>query len=129
MTDRGGRYARPDVASVPGGAHWGGSLWISTLDHALFGTLYQRGGRWGERQILPPEWLALSLTPCPLNPGYGFLWWPNHHHALSDHADDGAFAARGAGGNVVFVWRDYVTVLRWCADPKRAIDLLLDCRT
>ena len=35
------------MPSVAGGAHWGGGLWISALDHARFGQLWLRRGDWG----------------------------------------------------------------------------------
>jgi CubicO group peptidase (beta-lactamase class C family) len=117
------------VQSVSGGAHWGGGLWINTLDHARFGLLYLNRGQWAGQEILPQDWIVESLKPCDMNPGYGFLWWLNHNNSISTIADSGAFAARGAGGNIVFVWpaREIVIVLRWCADTKKAIDGILGC--
>ena len=115
------------VQSVSGGAHWGGGLWISTLDHARFGLLYANGGRWREREIFSCNWVRESLVPCSINPAYGFLWWLNQDHSISEVADKGAFAARGAGGNIVFVWpaRNIVIVLRWCANTRGVIDGVL----
>src|SRR5690606_34217452 len=40
------------VQSVSGGGHWGGGVWISTLDHARFGYLHLRRGEWNGQQIL-----------------------------------------------------------------------------
>ena len=34
------------MPSVSGGAHWGGGLWISSRDHALFGSLMLQRGCW-----------------------------------------------------------------------------------
>src|SRR5207247_339704 len=45
------------MASVPGGSHWGGGLWMSTQDHARFGLPLRRGGRWGGRQLVPAAWV------------------------------------------------------------------------
>lgn len=117
------------VQSVSGGAHWGGGLWISTLDHARFGLLFLNKGRWQDRQILAREWVDESVRPCDKNPGYGLLWWLNHDSAISNVADSSAFAARGAGGNIVFVWptAEIVITLRWCADTKKVIDDILEC--
>lgn len=120
------------IESVSGGTHWGGGLWISARDHARFGALYWNEGRAGankgDRQILPEGWVAETLKPCVLNPGYGFLWWLNAGSALSDVADQTAFAAKGAGGHTVFVWpeREAVIVLRWVVDAKGAIDRILE---
>lgn len=116
------------MQSVSGGAHWGGGLWIDSYDHARFGLLYQRRGLWGDRRLLSEEWIDHSLTPCPIQPEYGLLWWLNHDHAMSDLAGPEAFAARGAGGNVIFVepQRDLVIVLRWCGDIKGVVDRILE---
>lgn len=115
------------VQSVSGGAHWGGGLWIDTYDHARFGHLYLRSGRWAGRQVLSEEWVEKTRQPCALNPEYGLLWWLNHDHAMSECACEASFAARGAGGNIVFVEpeRDLVIVLRWCGDTKTVLDTIL----
>lgn len=117
------------IQSVSGGAHWGGGLWINTLDHARFGLLYLNQGRWHGREILSRDWVVESLKPCDRQPGYGFLWWLNHNNSISAIADNGAFAARGAGGNIIFVWPagQVVIVLRWCAETKKVIDGILAC--
>ena len=119
------------VQSVSGGAHWGGGVWIDSYDHARFGLLYLRRGRWRDHQILSPEWIDLTMEPCDLNPEYGLMWWLNHQSAMSDLACDDSFAARGAGGNMVFVEpeRELVIVLRWCGDPKCVVDAILQCET
>lgn len=115
------------VQSVSGGAHWGGGLFVSTMDHARFGLLYLRRGQWNDRQIISPEWISLSVTPCNIRPDYGFLWWLNHARTISAVAGARAFAARGAGGNIVFVEPDLdiVIVLRWCSDTRAVIDAIL----
>lgn len=115
------------LQSVSGGAHWGGGLWINTYDHARFGLLYLRRGRWHQQQILSETWIDQSLMPCALNPEYGFLWWLNHNGAIADLASPTSFAAKGAGGNIIFVEpeRQLVIVLRWCADPKQILDRIL----
>ncbi|XOV87241.1 MAG: serine hydrolase domain-containing protein [Pseudomonadota bacterium] len=119
------------VQSVSGGAHWGGGLWISTLDHARFGLLYLREGRWGKRQLLPGEWIRESLRPCAIRPDYGFFWWLNHAGAIASMASPAAFAARGAGGNVIFVdpETDVVIVLRWSKQPGDTINKILETLT
>lgn len=116
------------VQSVSGGAHWGGGLWISTLDHARFGLLYLNQGNWNGRQLLSEGWIRESLSPCTIKPDYGLLWWLNHEAAISRRASAQAFAARGAGGNIVFIDPaiDVVIVLRWCADTQRVIDQILE---
>jgi CubicO group peptidase (beta-lactamase class C family) len=119
---------RGRIQSVSGGAHWGGGLWISSFDHARFGLLFLRRGRWRDRQILSEAWVEAMTEPCPIKPEYGFLWWLNHDKSISSRSSPGSFAARGAGGNIVFIERllDLVIVLRWCADPKVVIDQIVE---
>ena len=65
--------------------------------------------------------------PCSIKPEYGYLWWLNHEGEISDLASSRSFAARGAGGNIVFIdpLSDVVIVVRWCNDPKAVIDRIL----
>jgi beta-lactamase family protein len=103
------------LPSVPGGSHWGGGLWMSTRDHARFGLLHARGGRWGEQQILPAGWVDECRRPCVVNPEYGLLWWLNTGRVQFPSAPESSFAARGAGSNVVWIDPDHdlVAVVRW----------------
>lgn len=101
--------------SVPGGSHWGGGLWMSTRDHARFGLLMLRRGRWGERQVLPGAWVDAVTRPCPINPEYGLLWWLNTGRRQLPAAPESSYAARGAGSNVIWIdpEHDLVAVVRW----------------
>jgi CubicO group peptidase (beta-lactamase class C family) len=100
------------MPSVPGGSHWGGGLWMSARDHARFGLLHLRRGRWGEVPILPASWVDECRRPCPINPEYGLLWWLDVGRA-------GAFAARGAGSSLIWIDPDddLVAVVRWIDKP------------
>lgn len=115
------------VESVSGGAHWGGGLWIDTFDHARFGLLYSRRGRWGDQQIISESWVDAMTQPCDIKPEYGYLWWLNHEGHISDIGSPKSFAAQGAGGNLVYVEpeQNIVIVIRWCNDPKAVIDRIL----
>ena len=112
------------MQSVPGGAHWGGGLWIDCFDHARFGLLLLRRGEWGEKRILSEDWIERATTPCPENRCYGYLWWLNTDRALYPGASPAAFAAQGAGGNVVLIEpeRDLVIVCRWADDPPGIVE-------
>jgi CubicO group peptidase (beta-lactamase class C family) len=47
-------------------------------DWARFGLLYLRGGRWGDEQVLPREWVddARTTRACDEDGiGYGSHWW------------------------------------------------------
>lgn len=108
------------VQSVSGGAHWGGGLFISARDHARLGLLIARGGRWGDRQILPAAWVKEMLTPSPTNEGYGYLWWLNRGAARYPSASASSVFALGAGTNMIWIdpEHDLVTALRWIDKAK-----------
>ena len=103
------------MQSVSGGAHWGGGLWISTLDHARIGLLMLRRGMWQGRRILSEAWIDACLAPCPLNRSYGYLWWLNAEGATAPAASRSSFFAMGVGSNVVWIdpENDLVVVVRW----------------
>jgi CubicO group peptidase (beta-lactamase class C family) len=113
-----------EIESVSGGAHWGGGLWISSLDHARFGLLFANRGVWGDRRIISEQWCRLMTEPCPLNPDYGLMWWLNTTGRYGATASPATFAASGAGGNAVVCdpVRDLVIVTRWCADVSGVVD-------
>ena len=110
------------MPSVPGGSHWGGGLWMSTRDHARFGLLIHRGGRWGDRQLISASWIAEMRRPSALNPEYGLLWWLNTGFRQLPGAPESSYAARGAGSNVIWIDPDHdlVTVIRWIDKPHVA---------
>ncbi len=103
------------LASVPGGSHWGGGLWMSSRDHARLGLLIHRRGQWGERRVIEAAWIDEMLRPGPLNPQYGLLWWLNTGRAQAPSAPASCHAARGAGSNVIWIdpEHDLVVVVRW----------------
>ena len=111
------------MPSVPGGGHWGGGLWISANDHARFGHLLLNRGVWNGRRLLSETWIDAATTPCPINPAYGFMWWLNPDGATWQTRND-AFAAMGAGGNLVAIIpeHDLVIVTRWAGDPNGVIN-------
>jgi CubicO group peptidase (beta-lactamase class C family) len=50
---------------------------MSARDLARFGLLYLRGGRWGERQIVPEAWVSESTaihSKIREGRGYGYMW-------------------------------------------------------
>lgn len=102
------------LPSVPGGSHWGGGLRIHAEDQALVGQLMLARGSWQGRVILPESWIEASVTPCELNPSYGYLWWLNGADRWPGAPRDSIFAM-GAGGNVTWIWPEgrVVAVLRW----------------
>lgn len=97
---------------------------LSARDLARVGLLMSRGGRWGERELVPSQWcrhVTTLVTPFErVNPaglsvrgrfdrwGYGLMWWvweePIGPGGAVTGPLQGAYTAMGAGGQ-------YVTVL------------------
>lgn len=106
------------MQSVSGGGHWGGGMFISTRDHARFGLLMLRNGRWNGRQLVSEEWLARARTPTPQNPKYGYMNWflnGSEQHKQYPSAPVGDVFFLGAGTNMVWLCpsKDMVVVVRW----------------
>ena len=103
------------LQSVSGGAHWGGGLFISSLDHALVGLLMLREGEWNGQQILSKTYLDMLKKPCEKNPDYGFLWWLNQRKGFSRYSSEKALFAFGVGRNLIWIEPEYdlVVVVRW----------------
>ena len=104
-------------------------------DMARFGQLMLDGGRWGDEQIVSPEYVeaATAEASTALNDGYGYLWWLNHEGAyvnplaatsldavddpvsaeaqIAPDAPDDMFWALGLGNQVVQVHPDSRTVV------------------
>jgi len=103
------------MQSVSGGGHFGGGVWISSQDHARFGLLFARRGRWGDRQLVSEAWIDAALTPSEVEAIYGYMWWLNPNHEQWASLPEHSYAARGAGSNIIWVDPDshLVVVLRW----------------
>ncbi|MCK5465533.1 MAG: serine hydrolase, partial [Bacteroidales bacterium] len=99
------------VQSVSGGGHSGGGIFINSLDHARFGLLFLRKGKWEGQQLFTEEWIRMVTEPSPANESYGYMWW------LSE---DLYFAA-GFGGNYIIICPDHdmVIVTRWLEPSER----------
>ena len=87
-----------------------GGLNVRTRDYALFGELFRNGGKRGDVQIIPADWVRISTTHsappaadgghnetadgAPF--GYGYQWWvpPN---------SDGEYYAVGVYGQYIYV--------------------------
>jgi len=112
------------MQSVSGGGHWGGGMFISSRDHARFGLLMLRNGKWRERQLLSKKWLELAKQPTPHNKKYGYMnWFLNTEEARQfASAPVGDVFFLGAGTNMVWLCpsRDMVVVVRWL--QRRKVD-------
>lgn len=103
------------IQSVSGGGHFGGGLFICTRDHARFGLLFQRRGSWGDKQILPEDWIQRLRAPAEAQPGYGCMWWLNTGREALEDAPEHVYYASGFGGNYIVVddENDLLVVVRW----------------
>lgn len=91
----------------PRGYHCGGGeLWLTPRDLARFGALYLDGGKRGDNQVVPANWVAESTRnhlPQGVATGYGtaaeygYWWWL---------AQDGSYAATGFGGQAIVIIPD-----------------------
>lgn len=115
------------MQSVSGGGHFGGGLFISARDHARFGLLFLRQGRWGERQIIPVAWLEAMRRPTPAQPDYGYLWWLNTGRDGIPAAPESAYWAAGFGGNYIYIDPDHdlLLVLRWIPALEEVVTAML----
>jgi CubicO group peptidase (beta-lactamase class C family) len=103
------------LASVSGGTRWGGGVWINSWDMARFGYLWLRGGKWGDRQIVPPAFVKAAITPSKLSnsPDYGYLWWLNTQGKNYPGLPPNAYGAKGAGSNTITISPDHDLVVVW----------------
>lgn len=101
------------MKSVTGGTRWGGGIWMSTLDHARFGYLFMRRGKWNGRQLVSESWITRAVTRGTVGPDYGYLWWLNTDGKAWPDAPKTAFAAQGAGSNTIWVDPEHELVVVW----------------
>ncbi len=115
------------MQSVSGGGHWGGGMFICTRDHARFGYLFLRNGKWRDRQLISKEWVDAVRVPSTANPEYGYMWWLNTNKSQIPSAPASSFYASGFGGNYVYVDQenDLLIVLRWTPDLSGVVEKVL----
>ena len=109
------------LQSVSGGAHWGGGLWINSLDHARVGQLMLNKGQWNGVEIISEKWVNECVTPCPIASFYGYLWWLNDSkRGMFPGAPHSAFCAMGVGTQIIYIdpENDLVIVARWIEKEK-----------
>ena len=115
------------IQVVSGGGHWGGGMFISSRDHARFGLLIQRDGKWRDRQLISSDWIKAAGQPADANSEYGYMWWLNTDGKYSEKAPKDSLMARGFGGNHIYVDRenDLVIVVRWTQRFPKVIEKVL----
>jgi CubicO group peptidase (beta-lactamase class C family) len=107
------------MQSVSGGGHFGGGLFINTFDHARFGLLFARNGKWKDSQLISEHWVKTVSEPSFAYKAYGLLWWTNADNHLGKLSKT-VYAAEGFGGNFIVVdaAHDLVIVTRWLEPNK-----------
>jgi CubicO group peptidase (beta-lactamase class C family) len=107
----------------------GGGLMLTARDTAKFGLLYLNGGRWGEVQVVPEDWVRESLrmhvdlTVKGQPPsGYGYLWWV----LAPDPRGNGrqfVYGARGRFGQYIFIVPEHDMVVVVFGDAKTSPEM------
>lgn len=109
---------RGDVAGMPSAAS---GLRLLPRDFAKLGLMFQRKGRWRERQVVPAAWLGQAMQSqieIPRSPeapawslrsGYGFQWW--YDEFAGEHGPFSVSTASGLGGQRIFVVPQYDLVV------------------
>jgi CubicO group peptidase (beta-lactamase class C family) len=112
------------MQSVSGGGHFGGGLFISSLDQARFGLLFLRKGKWKNQQLISQQWITDAVKPSPVNKSYGYMWWLNEEDHLKNLSKK-IYYAEGFGGNTILVdnENDIVIVSRWL-EPSKLSDFV-----
>ncbi len=107
------------MQSVSGGGHHGGGMFINTLDHARFGLLFLRNGKWKDQQLLSKEWVKASQLSSPAEKNYGYMWWINADNKWKSLSST-VYYALGYGGNYIIIdeVHDLVVVARWMDGNK-----------
>lgn len=107
------------VQSVSGGGHFGGGIFINTLDHARFGLLFLRNGKWNDKQLISKKWVQSVQESSEAKSDYGYLWWNNSQGSWEGVSRDVYYAA-GFGGNYIIVdeENDLLVVTRWIDNSK-----------
>ena len=105
----------PDWTRDPQGYHFGGNEMALTPEAMLRVALLMRdGGRYGDTQVIAPDWVAASRQAQTRSPfsglGYGLGWF------LSD---TGWILARGYGGQVIAAHPDRRLALAITSDPTQ----------
>lgn len=96
-----------------------GGLFLTIDELHKFGLLYLQNGHWGNRQLIPADWVAASTSKQVENGrdryGYGYLFWGGA---------EGSFRADGKYGQFTVLLRDKNAVVTIVAESRQAERLL-----
>jgi len=96
---------------------------MTARDMARFGLLYQNNGKYGDLQIIPPEWITESTTSYSINnldgDGYGYMW-----SIISEESGFGnGFYHTGTGVHLLAVLPETKLVLVHRVDTDKDFDI------
>jgi CubicO group peptidase (beta-lactamase class C family) len=112
------------IQSVSGGGHFGGGLFINSLDQARFGLLFLRKGKWKNQQLISESWVNAAHQPSAANKSYGLMLWTNEENELKGLSKN-IYYANGFGGNYIVIdnEHDLVIVARWI-EPSKLVEFV-----
>jgi CubicO group peptidase (beta-lactamase class C family) len=100
---------------------------VSARDFARFALLFLHGGKWGDVQVVPEDWVKASTRPYSdtESGGYGYLWWTGDSASGAEaaiHFPQGSFWAEGHLGQyaVVVPSLDLIVVNRVDGDMTKS---------
>src|SRR6056297_115750 len=97
-----------------------GGLNMTTRDYGRFGLMVADMGRYGDRQVVPQDWIAASTTPSAPTPDgglkYGYQWW------MPSDARAGEVFGQGIYGQYLYIDRARDAVIVVTAADRRFRD-------
>ncbi len=91
---------RADVTHTPGG----GGIAVRATDMLRFGYLLLNEGRWGDRRLIPADYVRMCGRRSPYNPHYPYsLQFTVNADGDVAEAPRDAFWKRGSGGHAIYV--------------------------
>ena len=82
-------------------------LFATARDWLRVGRLFLEGGRVGEDQVVPAEWIQAMTTPSPRNPNFGMQVWlgspPTTERVYNRHTIKARHSAPFAADDVIFI--------------------------
>ena len=140
------RERQKKVQVLPASVHPEYHMYLSTRDMARIGLLMLNRGKWGDKELVNPNWVAYQTTLMtraadlyprgfamqnqigPARWGFGAMWWvwdtPKLSQGVSAGDFYGAYTAMGMGGQYITVLpaRDMVVVHKVDLDEVRSED-------
>jgi CubicO group peptidase (beta-lactamase class C family) len=94
----------------------GANMLMRSRDLAKIGLLMLQNGNWNGEQIIPEDWVQLSVqehvtleSGDSWGSGYGYLWWLNDKRIIGSKVR--SFMALGGGGQVIAVFPELNMVI------------------